>query len=271
MVIPQETNGWHRHGSTETYDRETIFDYINGAGEVYLSYGFHDVRVYRFNRPGHPEIAVEVFDMGSPEDAYGVFSYAREDEKREIGQGYEYRGSVLCFWQNRFFVCVTAEEETPESKETILSLSETVAGSIPFSAGKPDLVAHLPERDLIPNSIRFFHTHTTLNYHYFLAEDNILQLSGATDAVLAAYDPGYVHLLCIRYPSSSKAQEAHTAFLSAYMPEVDQNGAARLADDRWGAAAQQGRYVVVVLDAPSKDRAEQLVSACKMNLTKSNS
>ena len=39
-LLPREIYGWQAKGKDEFYDPQTIFDYINGAGEVYRSYNF---------------------------------------------------------------------------------------------------------------------------------------------------------------------------------------------------------------------------------------
>ena len=80
MLLPERIGDRVRQDSSLTYDREAIFDYINGAGEVYRSYAFRDVLVARYARDSGDEVTVELFDMGLTEDAYGVFSYARESE-----------------------------------------------------------------------------------------------------------------------------------------------------------------------------------------------
>ena len=42
-LLPERIAGYARGDPSITYDRETIFDYINGAGEVYNSYAFRQV------------------------------------------------------------------------------------------------------------------------------------------------------------------------------------------------------------------------------------
>jgi len=81
MLLPENIGDWVKQDAPVTYDRETIFDYINGAGEVYRSFAFRDVLVQTYGTPEGRRVTVEVFDMGNPEDAFGVFSYAREDEE----------------------------------------------------------------------------------------------------------------------------------------------------------------------------------------------
>ncbi|MCJ7628218.1 MAG: hypothetical protein MUO50_07495, partial [Longimicrobiales bacterium] len=87
MLLPKTIGEWVKQDAPLTYDRETIFDYINGAGEVYRSYAFSHVLVDRYERSGAQDqgVTVELFDMGNPEDAFGVFSYAREQEEAGIG------------------------------------------------------------------------------------------------------------------------------------------------------------------------------------------
>jgi hypothetical protein len=268
--VPQEMLGWQLQQPVETYDRETIFDYIDGAGEVYLMYGFRTVSVFQFVQPDKPGITVEIFDMGSAEDAYGIFSHARESEESGIGQGYEYKGSLLCFWQGQYFACIQAEEETAQSKEAVFALAKAVDKKIPPSGGKPKLLACLPEEGLKPYTIRFFHTHTALNYHYFLANQNILNLSRDTRAVLAEYEPGSTYLLCIQYPSAQEANNGFDSFVDHYVPEAKAAGVAEIEKGKWVAVELENKYLTVVLDAPSEENAKRLVEACLQMLSQAS-
>jgi hypothetical protein len=184
-LLPEQIDSWTRSDSADSYNRETIFDYINGAGEVYRSYAFGQVVVVVYAGPQGPDITVELFDMGNPADAYGVFSYAREREETGIGGGYEQKGRVLCFWQDRYYVCVASEERTADSDRALLDISRAISDRLPAASDPPDLVAMLPGEGLVAFSERFFHLHQSLNYQYYLARANILELSTETDAVLA--------------------------------------------------------------------------------------
>ncbi|MCP4568940.1 MAG: hypothetical protein GY841_15300 [FCB group bacterium] len=266
-TVPQEINGWVLADSTESYDRETIFDYINGAGEVYLSFGYQQVNVYRLTKPDAPEIIVEIFDMGTAEDAFGIFSYAREGEESGIGGGYEYRGSLLCFWQDRFYVCVLCYEQSDEAKTATYKLARQISDQIPPTTEKPDLVRFLPEEKLIPNSVRFFHVQPTLNYHYFLSEENILGLNRDTRAALAEYGSEGMHLLVIEYASDEKAAVGHNGFLDGYIPEAKSTGAAKIETGRWVAVQQLDRRLIICFDASSEDEAQQTIEAYQNKMT----
>jgi len=264
-LVPAGLNGWNLQKPVETYDRETIFDYIDGAGEVYLMYGFRRVDVFRYVKPDEPGITVEIFDMGTSEDAFGIFSHARETEESGIGQGYEYRSGLLCFWKSQFFVCIQADEETPQTKEAAFALARAIDSKILTTGNKPQLLSCLPEDGLDSNSVRFFHTHTALNFHYFLGNKNILNLSSETDAVLAQYG-NESYLLCIEYPSASDARRGYHGFLEHFAPEAKSSGAAEIETGKWVAVKLVRQCLVIALDAPSEQKARQLVDACVQRL-----
>jgi hypothetical protein len=266
-LVPSEIYGWKAQGELESYNRETIFDYIDGAGEIYLLYDFRKVTVFRFLQASEPTILVELFDMGSSEEAFGIFSHAREAEEQGIGQGSEYRGGLLCFWKDRFFVCISSERETQQTKRAVSDLAGKIAEKIKVSGPKPELLGYLPAEDLVSNSARYFHKHTSLNYHYFVASDNILKLSPQTEAVLARYQPGQTHLLCVRYQDDEQAQGALDSFLGAFMPEGKETGIAQIDTAKWVVTKLQGVFLMVVFEAPTKAYAQDLVKAVQDKLS----
>jgi hypothetical protein len=265
-LVPAEMNGWSLQEPVETYDRETIFDYIDGAGEVYLMYGFRKVNVFRYVKPDAPGLTVELFDMGTSEDAFGIFSHARESETSGIGQGYEYKNGLLCFWKSRFFVCIQADEETPDTKEAAFGIARAVDKQITTAGEKPKLLTLLPQEDLDFGSIRFFHTYTALNFHYFLSTENILNLSRKTNAVLAQYQPDETYLLCVEYPSASDAGRGYDGFIENYAPQAKTTGTVKIESCGWVAVKLARQYLVIVLEAPSEQEARRLVDACAENL-----
>jgi len=258
-------NGWKAEDEVKIYTRETIFDYIDGAGEVYRQYGFKELKVCRFLKAGEPDLVLELFDMGSAEDAFGVFTHGREGEEAGIGQGSEQRGSFLCFWKERYFVCLYAEKESKAAQEAVIALGRAVSDAVTSTGSKPPIIDHLPDGGLIERSIRFFHTHASLNYHYFVADSNIFNLDDDTDAVLARYEQpeGKPYLLLVNYEDEDEARMACDRFVEAYIPEAKESRICRTEDGTWTAATVEGDIVSVVFDAPTRARAEELLEAVK--------
>jgi len=266
-MIPVSVGPWLSEAD-QAYDAETIFEYIDGAGEVYRSYHMRLLVARRFHKDGRPDIVVDAFDMGASEDAFGVFTHDLDGEDAGIGQGSTYKAGLLSFWKDRYFVSVYAEEETAEAREAVLDLGRRVAAAIPGRGEPPNLLRVLPGEGLERRTVRFFHTHSVLNYHYFVADTNILRLDPDTDAVLAAYggkdDRSF--LLVVSYGNGSAAAEAARAFRQAYMPDAQDGSAVKTENGRWTALQTSGRYVSVVFDAASAEAASARLEAVKRSI-----
>jgi len=269
-ILPRVLEGYQWDGKDEFYDFNTAFRYMDGAAELYRSYHFKLLLVRRYVKAGHPSILVELFDMGSSEEAFGVFSYQSGEEEVAIGQGSDYGGGLLRFWKGRYFANVYAEKETSDAKKDILLLAETIAKNMRVGP-KPNLIRFLPKEDLMENSLRYFHSHHVLNHHYFLSYENILHLGPKTRAVLATYSPapekGKTRLLLVHYPSTIEAQRAYNHFLQTYLPEAGATaGPVKIENGRWSAAKLHQRYVIGVFEASSEEEAKRRLDATQRNI-----
>jgi hypothetical protein len=269
-LLPLEVGSYKADGKDEFYDRNTTFRYMDGAAELYRSFAFKLLMVRRYVRADHPPIVVELFDMGSSEDAFGVFSFETEGEDVGVGQGSDYGGGLLRFWKGKFFVNAYAEQEASSTKQDVLELGNVIAGSIKHEGQKPKLINYLPGEGLAERSIRYFHLHQSLNYHYFVSHENILHLGKQTNAVFATYQPteqkGKTFLLLIQYPIRKRAEEALKSFAKAYMPESSVSKVIQTENGRWAAAQSHQEFVIVVFDAPLKEKTEELIQATRKNL-----
>lgn len=269
-LLPNEISGFRSEGKDEFYDRQTSFRYMDGAAELYRSFAFKLLMVRRYLKANAPAIIVELFDMGLAEDAFGIFTFETGGEDAGIGQGSDYGGGLLRFWKGKFFLNVYAEQETPSTKQDVLEIAKAIARSLGKEGEKPKLILYLPEEGLFERSIRYFHLHQSLNYHYFVSHQNILRLGEKTNAVLASYllpqTKERTLLLLIQYSTKKLAEEALQSFVKAYMPEASASNTMKTESGRWTAAQSHREYVMVVFDAPGKEKAEEMIQATKKNL-----
>jgi len=265
--IPKTIDGWKADEEIRTYNRKTLFDYINGGAELYLAYRFRKAYVYRYTKPEGPDIVLDVYDMGTPKDAFGVFTAEREGDEIGIGQGSEYDTGLLRFFKGSVFVSILVQEETPESRKAVFSLARAVANGIESDGDKPQVILSLPRQGLMENSVRYFYSPTILNIHFYVADENILALDEGTEAVLARYDTedGQPYLLVVRYPSTERAKSAFAGFLNAYMPDAA-HGVVQTENGKWTAAGLYSASVAVVLDASSQGHAQTLLDAVRRHV-----
>lgn len=271
IFLPSEVTAWKWDGKEMRYNSKTLFKYIDGAAELYLAYGFQNLTVRRFEKSNQPPIILEFYEMASPEDAYGVFSFEHQDEAVRIGQESEFGGGLLRFWKGKYFVSIYAEGEGAEVESGMLKIGGAAANSIPAVGPEPKLVGFIPGKDLglVDKSLRYLKSHVLLNQRFFISHQNILNLSRKTEAVLAQYLQGKqkTQLLLIRYPDSKEAADAYRSFMKAYLPDVRGIDRARTEDRKWTFARQRNEFILIVFGAPTEADAEILLKATEEKLS----
>jgi len=208
---------------------------------------------------------LDIFDMRSSEDAFGVFTHDQDGEPVDVGQGGLYRSGWLSLWKDRFFVSIYMEQESAAAEKAVKGLARRVASLITQEGPKPQVLSLLPRKGLQPKTIRYLHHHILLNYHFYLADENILNLGPHTKAVLADCKRGQenARLLLVQYPEGGKAAKAHRAFLRYYLPEANAKMPVLLENGKWSAAALRGKLLVIVFEADSQQLAESLIKEIK--------
>jgi len=269
-LLPSETNGWRWDNQKERHDSRTLYGYMDGAAELYLAYGFQDLTVRLYVKPGLPPITVELYRMASSADAYGVFTFERQDEPAGIGQGSEFGGGMLRFWKGAYFASVYAEGEGAEVESAVIGIGRGVAAAIPATGPEPELIGVVPGKEFgrVDRSVRFLRSHVLLNQRFFIAHRNILNLDRTTEAVLAEYprDRQKVHLLLVRYPAPKAAGDAYRGFMKAYLPDAGEGDRAKTNDGRWTVARRQAEFILIVFGAPAESDAEGLIKAAEQKL-----
>lgn len=265
ISLPTQAQGWKWDGKEKAYDPKTIFDYINGAGELYRAYGFRKVWVRQYVKGNKPPITVEIYDMGSAERAYGVFSFDRQDEEVGIGQGSEFGGGLLRFWKGKYLVSIYSEGDSPEVTAAVLKLGKEVAKRIPSEGSPPRILNFLPgaEFGLQARSVRVLPNHILLNKWFFVASENILGLGSNTEIALAPYQRGSkkVNLLLIRYPTTREAELGWQGFKKAYMPDAGAKDRIKTEDRQWTLGRQAENFIYIVFGAASEADGDELLMA----------
>ena len=259
--LPDRLNGWKLQEQT-VYDDSTLYEYINGGAELYLSYGFEELLHLRYEQSDQPEIIVDIFHMGKSQQAFGVFSHSREVIDSTYGQGSQYTAGLLLFWKGPYYVSILASPETPASKETVNQLATLIDQHILETGKLPGLLDQLPPDQLLEESIRYFNHPLWVNTYYFLTEDNIFHINEDNQAVLAKYDKLGI-LLLVQYPTIPDAQAAYSDFRKTMMPENPAENYIQIEDESWLAGTQSGRMVIAVFNSPSAEKVSQLLQAVR--------
>jgi hypothetical protein len=259
-VMPDEVGGWRAEKPVQQWDSESIFFYIDGHAEVYLAYGMRSCQSRRYSgQADEPDILVDLFEMASPADAYGVFTHDQDGDVMAIGEGALLRYGWLSFWKGSYFVSISAEDDTEASRRAVLELGRAVDKTISQSVGPPEIVENIPSAGLVQRSVRFLRSYQILNAHLYLGGDDPFGLGPEVSAVLARYErePGDGYLLFVDYPDAVGAQSASSAFAARYLGKTGGDEPVEAHEGSWfGLWTHENRLVVVL----AADTAETVVN-----------
>jgi len=267
-LLPDAVEGWQIGREDQVFNRGNLYNYINGGAEIYLAYGFKELINRTYVLPDQPDLLADILDMGASENAFGVFAHSRESIASDFGQGSEYHQGYLHFWKDRYVISIISSPETAESKQAIFSLAKEIETAIGVDGPLPGILELLPEQNLVEESIRYVRNHFWMNSHFFIAEENILNLNDQTDAVLAKYGALGQRsvLLLVQYPQDSEAEAAFASFTEAYLPELHDEPAVRSEDGSWTSARLSGNLITIVFNASSQKAALSLAGAVQDKL-----
>ena len=175
-VLPETIDGWKKSEPPDLYTPENLSTYIDGGAELYISFNFKNALSVKYKDSADNEIAVDIFDMATSYDAFGVFAHSRETIETEVGQGSEYASGLLTFWKDRYYVSILAYPETAAKKDIVFKLGRAIAGAIKNEGPLPPILALLPTENLLPETVHYFHHYIWLNSFYFVSNENVLDI-----------------------------------------------------------------------------------------------
>ena len=149
--------GWTAVDQEYRYGRDNLWEYINGAAELFLTYRFRELIVADFEQ-GDLALTVSVYDMSGALDAFGAFESekpAEADHLEDVGSAAvlqpPYQGLLL---KDRFYVKI--ESGGGDVTAEILSAAmKDIAAALPGDNELPPQLAALPEDGRVPGTVAF--------------------------------------------------------------------------------------------------------------------
>jgi hypothetical protein len=78
-----EVDGWTQTGEVRVYNPETLWEYINGGAVAFVEYGLRTCTTADMVADG-VSITVDLYDMGSPLGAVGMFKSESDEDETDI-------------------------------------------------------------------------------------------------------------------------------------------------------------------------------------------
>ncbi|MBN2610316.1 MAG: hypothetical protein JXB00_02050 [Bacteroidales bacterium] len=261
IILPDTFQNWKVSESVNLDDHDALYEYIDGGAEQFISYGYQHAVSKIYIKEGEPEVRVEIFDMGSSKNAYGIFSNIRYEENDEFGQGSQYVTGALFFWKSNYYISISTIEETMSSIKFIREMAKNILAQVPEKGPKPEILDILPEEGLDQNGILYFHHYIWLNSYFFISNDNILLINDDTDAVYAKYGTpeNRLFLLVIDYKNEALLDKAYRSFVKHYLTVDITENIFQVEDNKWMALKSENNFLVLIFNGTNREEVENLL------------
>lgn len=163
-----EIVGWKQSGEVQTFIPKNLYEYINGAADLYFAYDFQELKVAEYQNEKKASVTVDVYRHKTPLHAFGIYSQERLPEANflNIGiQGY-YEQGFLNFLTGPYYVKISTVNTGPEDREVVVAFAKKVAQNLGEKGSFPSILSSFPAEGKKENSEMFI-SKNFLGYAFF--------------------------------------------------------------------------------------------------------
>jgi hypothetical protein len=254
-LLPDPAALGGRTANTIRFYLSDLYEYIDGGADAFHGYGLVAMAHQEF-RAKDTDVTVDVFDMGDPLRAFGIYAAERSPDYDYIELGAEgyLSDQILNFLQGDYYVKLSAFGDGKTKPATVLEqVARGISGKIGTGRAMPQAVAWLPSSGLVKRSEKY--VPQSPMGHEFLAPaaTAVYHLDGKDTTLLVSFAP------------DAAGAAARVASLKAHFSEsgklVSVGG---LRVEAWRGTNPlegemiffaRGRYAVVVMHPPARPEA----------------
>jgi hypothetical protein len=264
LVLPGDGffPGWQTSGKASVFLQTDLFNHIDGGADIFLEFGFERVTVQRY-RNDKAEIALEVYEMQSPDAALGVYlmKCGQESPLPEIPARNSSETAQFTMLKGRYFILVNNLDGEPGSVPAMKVLVKGVLKTIPEEKAALASMDVLPREKRIPGSERLVRGPVALQPYYTFGEGDILRLGGRIYGALANFrEPGgqVSNRLIVTYLGGKEALAVFRGLqenLDPYLKILETRGEAFLFVDfkeRYGVVRLAGATIDLCFNLPAR-------------------
>jgi hypothetical protein len=152
-LFPEAIAGLVRMGQIRHFGKDDLYEYINGHAEYFIGAGFRGLGVGEFAVPGsqQPNLVVNLYDMGTPLNAFGVLvDEAGDQQSVEVGTLGFKSDRGLSFIHGPLYVQMSLFDNPTSPLETARFMAAILAETV----DRADLAFRFPELG-VTKSTRF--------------------------------------------------------------------------------------------------------------------
>ena len=156
-ALPARSGEWTRAAQIQMYNPTDLWEYIDGAAEQFLTYGFQDLATAKYaSDQVRTTVVAEVYRMGDALGAFGIYRQEVSPKARPVALGVEGRASsnTIRFWLGEFYVKLTTPPGGGRQRE-LEALGAAIAKGLGAPGGMPEQVRWFPAAGQVPDSVKY--------------------------------------------------------------------------------------------------------------------
>jgi len=156
-ALPDRAGEWVRAAQIQMFNPGDLWEYIDGAAEQFLTYGFQDLATTKYTSDQTRTVVVaEVYRMEDARGAFGIYRQEVSPKARPVALGLEGRASsnTIRFWLAEFYVKLTLPPGGGRQRE-LEALGAAIAKGLGAPGTMPDEVRWFPAAGQIPDSVKY--------------------------------------------------------------------------------------------------------------------
>ena len=147
-----ELEGYKKVMNYPVFSPVNLWDFIDGAADTYLAYGFIDLHVAEYKK-GKNVIKLELYRHSDNTMAFGIYSTERSSSFRFMNlgaQGYIADGAIN-FFKGDYYVKIRTYSKSEKTQRSAESLALKISNSLTGDSKMPSMLSRFPEAGKKPN------------------------------------------------------------------------------------------------------------------------
>ena len=155
-LLPEPAQTGAKPASERQFYSEDLYRYIDGAADAFLGYGLVAM-IHQEYKSKDADITVDIYDMGKPLNAFGIYAAERSPSYKFLSVGTEGYASefALNFFQSSFYVKLSAFSNNGASVPDLMPVAQAISSRIGAEKSMPAALSILPAEHRMAKSEKF--------------------------------------------------------------------------------------------------------------------
>lgn len=145
-----EIPGWKMKVEENVYNSGNLWELINGAADIFLSYYFQDLHIAEYTRKDQI-IRVELYRHKTTDDAYGIYTAERMPDYEQVtlgAQGYKSQG-IMNFLTGDYYVKVMSAGVEEADEQSLAQVANKVNDGLAKGKSLPGILDLFPKEGMV--------------------------------------------------------------------------------------------------------------------------